>query len=141
MAGERLQLTTSRYGGQRIPLELHFHANLRLERIEDIARRAESKLRRRRLIDVDAAPDGVHVPDVRPVEEIEQVHTHVDMRALARHELPRESKIDTRVTRSFIRIAADRPGPIGVWVAVGIGVTADEQVVVPPARSEEHTSE
>jgi len=39
------------------------------------------------------------------------------MRALSRYKIPRESQIHAGVTRSFVRVAAHRPGPIGVWIA------------------------
>jgi len=50
------------------------------------------------------------------------------MRALSRYKIPRESQIHAGVTRSFVRVAAHRPGPIGVWIAARANASGESNV-------------
>src|SRR5262245_44812362 len=115
---------------------------LRLERVEDIPGRAETeRVRGRRVRIIDAAPHGVDVLHIGPVEHVEEIEQQLQPRARVHREVTTDAQIDRRIARSFVDVPSNESWSIRVRIAVAVGVAADEDVERPAAFERHQTAD
>src|SRR5258705_5881035 len=94
-------LRITRAVDQNTDLELQLCPKLQLPRIEHVARRAEPERRRWwRPRVINAAPHGIDVLDVHPVEQVEHVEHEIEPGAAVERKLTAHPQVDARIRRS-----------------------------------------
>src|SRR5260370_41247318 len=114
-------------------LEPDLQAELNLPRVEGIPRRQISQNRVGGLGEIDASVDGVQILDVQLVEQVEKVEAEPAAPALLEAQFAGDTQIPGSQAGTLQRVSAQEPGTVGIWIAVGVGITARENRKVTPA--------
>src|SRR5262245_48781567 len=119
--------------------KFQLEAELNLPRIEDFARRTEAGDRSHAQ---NAVPvERVEVPDIYPVEQIEEIKVEFTVQSFRQFDRSRDPRIDRGIAWPHQRVATEIPWSIRERVAVIVGVESGKDRVGSPALDRHQRTE